>query len=196
MTWFSRSGSQSKPKTLCGIGDDVSFQTRLAQAIAWCQPRADAAAASTSLRSERFRPRILEIDRAAVVRDVAHSRSYDPVARAAVPVSATEDLLGGKLLVYFPDMELADGAAEAETMGFFDVNDAPPWDTWVALFSDLEPIGEADRAVYLVSWVPATLTSLVQRGLDVSMTECIAWLERTNTGLATYIQRHGFGPAA
>jgi len=92
------------------------------------------------------------------------------------------------LLVYFPDFELADGAAEAETDGFFDVNDTPPWDTWVALFSDPELTGAGSRAVYLVSWVPESLIAVVQRGLEVSMTDCIAWLENTNTGLATRLE--------
>jgi len=196
MPLFRGPGLKSTPISLVGIGDDVAFAVRLAQAIAWCERHFDVAAISTSLRSERLRPRILEIDRAAVVRDVAHQRAADPAVRSAPAVQSIEDLRGGRLLVYFPDMELADGAAQAETNGFFDVNDAPPWDTWVGLFSDPELTGQGEKGVYLVSWVPAELTPIVQEGLDVSMTECIVWLENSRTGLASHIQQHGFHPAS
>lgn len=96
------------------------------------------------------------------------------------------------MLAYFPDAELADGAAEAETDGFFDVNDTPPWDTWVALFSDLGAVHESAVANYLVSWVPPRLVEVVQRGIDVSMVGCIAWVEDTKTMLASRLHEDGF----
>jgi hypothetical protein len=190
---FRRSVVKSTPKVLAGIGDDVAFATRIGQAIAWCEPRLDIVAVSSSLRTDRLRPRILEIDRATIIRLVAHQRAFDATTRSALAVQTAEDLHGGRLLVYFPDFELADGTAEAETSGFFDVNDAPPWDTWIGLFSDPELTGAGEATVYLVSWVPAALISVVQKGLNVSMTECIAWLEQTDTGLSRHIRRHGFG---
>jgi hypothetical protein len=188
-----RNPRSTAPKTLLGIGDDAPVETRLAQAMAWCGPRLDVRAIATSLRSEQLRPRILEIDRAALVRGVARQRTTDAAVRSVPAVQSIDDLGGGRLLVYFPDLELADGAAEAETNGFFDVNDAPPWDTWVGLFSDPELTGEGAAGVYLVSWVPAEITALVQKGLDVSMTECIAWLEDSRTGLSMHVQQHGLG---
>src|SRR5689334_7231944 len=141
MTFLRSQPSNSPAKPLAGIGDDVPFVTRLAQAMAWCGPRLDLDAVATSLRSEQLRPRILEIDRATIVRDVARQRTIDAAVRLATAVSSISDLRGGRLLVYFPDAELADGAAEAETNGFFDINDAPPWDTWVGLFSDPQLTG-------------------------------------------------------
>ena len=84
---------------------------------------------------------------------------------------------GGRLLAYFPDEELSDGAAEAETNGFFDINNAPPWDTWVALFR--EPRRDRSTADCLVSWVPETFTQSVDRGISVNPEQCIQWLGQT-----------------
>jgi hypothetical protein len=86
----------------------------------------------------------------------------------------TSGLAGGRLLAYFPDDELSDGAAEAETRGFFDVNNAPPWDTWVALFRDEG--GDVSTSDCLVSWVPGTLVKSVDRGIFVNPEGCIRWL--------------------
>ena len=76
------------------------------------------------------------------------------------PVQHLSDLKGGRLLVYFPDADLADGAAEASIGGFFDVNNTPLWDTWVAMFRDAE--GDESFADYVVAWVPAFSWNLLQ----------------------------------
>ncbi len=74
------------------------------------------------------------------------------------------------MAVYFPDEQLADGAAEAESRGFFDVRDTPAWDTWIGLYVDRQ------RGDYLVSWVPNPLIPLVGLGISVNPMDCIAWL--------------------
>jgi hypothetical protein len=78
------------------------------------------------------------------------------------------------VLVYFPDDELACGAAEVESEGFFDVHNAPPWDTWLAMVKD---DGRTERNPYLLAWVPDELVGHAQRGIDVNPEECIRWLE-------------------
>jgi hypothetical protein len=40
----------------------------------------------------------------------------------------------GKLLLYEPLETVTDGASESSSRGFFDIEDAPPWDTWFSLF--------------------------------------------------------------
>src|SRR6185437_8527110 len=72
--------------------------------------------------------------------------------------------VGGRLLLYVPSENLACGAAEASSNGFFDVNNVPPWDIWVQ-FSDGT----------LVSWVPPALIDVAQMGIDVNPEECIRW---------------------
>jgi hypothetical protein len=72
---------------------------------------------------------------------------------------------GGRLLLYSPEENVADGASQHASAGFFDVYDTPPWDTWVS-YSDGT----------LLSWVPPQLVGMVQRGIDVNPVDCIRWL--------------------
>ena len=70
----------------------------------------------------------------------------------------------GRLLLYYPDENLACGAAEVSSNGFFDVNNVPPWDIWVHF---------SERT--LVCWVPPLLLEAAQMGIDVNPEECIRW---------------------
>jgi hypothetical protein len=165
---------------LNGVGDPVSFELRLGQTIAWCLPRARASDPAGSLRSEQLRPRVLEADRAAIVRRVAQARMNG--VRDAQAVNGGQDLLGGRLLAYFPDAELSDGAAEIESRGFFDVNNAPPWDTWIALFRD--DSADVSSRDCLVSWVAEELIETVDRGIGVNPEQCIVWLSDARIPIA------------
>lgn len=70
----------------------------------------------------------------------------------------------GRLLLYSPSENLACGAAEASSNGFFDVNNVPPWDIWIE-FSEGT----------LMSWVPPGLLDVAQMGIYVNPEECIRW---------------------
>ncbi|HWY70028.1 MAG TPA: hypothetical protein VNX88_15260 [Terriglobales bacterium] len=72
----------------------------------------------------------------------------------------------GRLLVFVPGETLMDGGAKYSSNGFFDVNNVPPWDTWVSF---------SDRT--LVSWVPSVLVETAQRGIDVNPEACISWID-------------------
>lgn len=72
--------------------------------------------------------------------------------------------VGGRLLLYAPSENLACGAAEASSNGFFDLNNVPPWDIWVD-FSEGT----------LVSWVPPALLDVAQMGIYVNPEACIRW---------------------
>lgn len=50
---------------------------------------------------------------------------------------------GGRVLLYFPEENLACGAAQVGSGGFYDEDNVPPWDIWVGFW---------DGA--LLSWVP------------------------------------------
>jgi hypothetical protein len=76
------------------------------------------------------------------------------------------DEAGGRLLLYVPSENLADGAAQYSSNGFFNVNNVPPWDIWVAF---------SERT--LVSWVPMALVGLAQKGMDVNPEGCIRWFD-------------------
>jgi hypothetical protein len=63
----------------------------------------------------------------------------------------------GRLLIYYPEETLQDGAAEFASHGFFDLEDAPPWDTWFLY---------AGGAI--LSWVPNSLIESAQAGIDAN----------------------------
>lgn len=92
---------------------------------------------------------------------------------------------GGRLLVYYPDEQLADGAAEEASGGFFDADNVPAWDTWVGLYQDE---GGED---YLVSWIPPSLLEIVDAGVRVNPEECIRWISDTDVPLVAYLRSSG-----
>jgi hypothetical protein len=127
---------------------------------------------SSQLRSpELSPPRKLEetrIDeeRNALVRAVIERRRALVRTRPDLALRAVgDDLNGGRILVYAPDENVSDGASEVASSGFFDLEDAPPWDLWVAY---------GDGALF--AWVPPALLTLAQRGIEVNVVDCIWWL--------------------
>jgi hypothetical protein len=85
------------------------------------------------------------------------------------------DLAGGRLLIYYPDASLADGAAETQSRGFFDVHNVPPWDCWIALAEDRE--GEREFRQYVVAWVPPVLLEYAEAGIEGNPEGCVCWLD-------------------
>jgi hypothetical protein len=165
---------------LFGVGDDEPLVARLGQAIAWCRPRVDTSNPGGCLRSDRLRPWILQTDRAAMVRSLGVDRArLDPNVTKALPAGARNDLDGGHLLLYLPDQQLADGAAEQASNGFFDMDNTPPWDSWVALVRDSR--ADVSSRDQLICYVPAELRDFVQRGIDVNPEGGILWLRHAPT---------------
>jgi hypothetical protein len=72
----------------------------------------------------------------------------------------------GKLLIYWPLETVSDGAAAAASRGFFDDEDAPPWDCWF-LYSEHA----------IISWVPEPLVELALAGIDANPVDCIRLAE-------------------
>jgi hypothetical protein len=71
---------------------------------------------------------------------------------------------GGKLLRYEPLETVSDGSSEFLSYGFFDIEDAPPWDTWFQF---------SKSAIF--SWVPEPLVRNAQAGIDANPVDCIRW---------------------
>jgi hypothetical protein len=196
-------GGYDGTRVIGGPGREVGvrhpwFELALAQTIAWCAPRADANDPAGSLRSTLLRPKMLGANGRLEISSIVDVRSYsDPAMKAATEVQSSVDLQGGRLLVYFPEEELADGAAEAETAGFFDVFDAPPWDTWVAMLGSAKDRVEYNErrsystGPYLVSWVPPAFLDLAAAGIAVNPVACIRWLEDTDIPLRARLRERG-----
>jgi len=153
--------------------DDVPFGQRLAETIAWCVPLVRADEPKGSLRGEALQPSLLERDRSSALRSVTGCRGNYVGQPPAI--TDPESLLGGKLLVYFPDANLSDGTAQLVSRGFFDVHNVPPWDTWIALADDAN--GDPSFEQYLVCWVPPEFIGCAQEGIDANPEGCIVWLE-------------------
>jgi hypothetical protein len=86
---------------------------------------------------------------------------------ASIETLEVDDALSkSKLLIYEPLETVDDGAAEAASMGFYDLQDAPPWDTWFLY---------ADRAVFCC--VPEFAVRRAQDGIDANPVDCIHWAD-------------------
>jgi hypothetical protein len=108
-----------------------------------------------------------EQEREEVVRSVLMGRSKLLRSRTGSTQNKfAQDLSGGRLLLYAPEENLADGASELASYGFFDVHNTPPWDTWVTYSGGT-----------LLSWVPSPLFGLVESGIDVNIENCIRWMD-------------------
>jgi hypothetical protein len=176
--------------------DDLSeLRIRLAETIAWSSARSFPGVGR--LRTAELRPSLLgplqsdtmgewgDADiRRSVVETVADERARLLHAAGGYPQKAYGDLAGGRLLLYAPDDNLFDGAAEFSSQGFFDVNNAPPWDTWVCYVRD----SEQERQIWagyeryeafsvLVSWVPPSLLKPAHEGIWANPEQCIAWAD-------------------
>jgi hypothetical protein len=152
---------------------------RIADTVAWCRAHLDPRRPQQCLRREETHPRVLERDYFTAVSMVASPRRH-----RIRNEKEERSLAGGRVLVYFPDEELADGAAEVESEGFFDANNAPPWDTWFAMVEDA---GRRARNPYLLAWVPDELIHLAQRGIEVNPEECILWLKDCDVAMRHFL---------
>ncbi len=94
----------------------------------------------------------------------------------------------GRLLLYSPDDNLFDGAADFSTNGFFDRDNIPPWGLWVGY------IFENTGRHYLLSWIPAVLLDPAFTGIDVNPEGCIGWLDDIENPLTALLRATGLEP--
>ena len=155
-----------------------SSREHLAETIAWCQPRTSSSRVRDCFRSPNLQPRILQSGYREALGSVVSARRHH-VRGAVLP---PDPLADGRLLAYFPDADLACGTAEAESSGYFDVHNCPPWDTWV-LLTEQPTNPDASYATCLITWVPQELLAHAQRGIDVNPEDCIRWFEDCPPGV-------------
>ncbi|HEX8246509.1 MAG TPA: hypothetical protein VF541_23595 [Longimicrobium sp.] len=161
------------------------FVRRLAETAVWCDTRADLADPSGSLRCEQLRPPLLSRDPFAAVRGVGTRR--ETLLRLAGQAPAGP--FGGRLLVYFPEANLSDGAAEAASGGWFDVFNTPPWDTWVAFAAD-DAAPDRSYAGYLIAYAPPVFLDACASGIWANPEQCLTWLEDADVAFRDLLRRH------
>jgi hypothetical protein len=170
--------------------DSTHFNQRLAETVAWCCGRAAVQDPKHSLRYDSLYPSILSETRADVVLNVLMYRGSWLQQQNIKPIIEGRELRQGRLLCYFPDGNLADGASELASDGFFDINNIPPWDTWVGLYqSDLRDVS---LKVYLISYVPEMFLQQAERGLEVNPEQCIMWLYDSDTPIENILRSDGW----
>ncbi len=86
-------------------------------------------------------------------------------------------------------MNLAHGLEESETRGYVDIDNIPPWDTWIDYVVET-------NANYLLSWVPEQFVTLVTAGIAVSPEECFCFLDDTNFELRDRLKSCGVSSAS
>jgi hypothetical protein len=128
-------------------------------------------------------------ERQAVVNDLAIARARLLARGDATSTSVVDGLGGGRLLVFYPDATLSDGAAEAASGGFFDMENVPAWDTWVLATEDSRHAADpVSYSSYLVCWVPPVWVDPVDFGIRVNPEECILWASDVDTALTRQLR--------
>jgi hypothetical protein len=139
------------------------FQALIHEAAVW-----ELCPLEKQLRSEELRPDDIKWPRSAQQRrdvvDRLAERRAEKLGNPAAAAAPGLTRLGGRLLLFNPDLTLSDGCARSETKGFYDDENTPPWDLWL---SYEEP--------HLVCWVPPVLAALAGIGVEVNPEECITW---------------------
>jgi hypothetical protein len=92
------------------------------------------------------------------------------------------NLHSGRFLLYDPFYAGGDGLAEVNSEGFFDIDDCPPWDTFVtfveagstAVLGNFEFRTQRDG---ILCWIPRRAVSFAQAGINVTPLPSLSWVE-------------------
>lgn len=171
-----------KPSTRNRVRDvppamtDEFLRESIAQAIAWCDPLVG----PLSLRSKEIAPGPFDdgLDER-VVHELCSLRGGELHRRALAIARGLPLAVAGRFMVYFPDESLRDGYAELVSLGFFDVDNVPAWDTWVSFHVEDDASWPHPRR-YVLCYVPAALVDLADEGIDGNPEQCIEWLDRSD----------------
>ncbi len=143
----------------------------MAETADWClRELAEAKPLNKQLRSNNLKPDLPTYANSqqwfSVVEHLAERRTLALKSENGYPKDIQYPT-GGRLLIYFPHENLCDGVAQYSSKGLFDVDNVPPWDTWVCFFDQK-----------LVSWIPDQLVAFADQGIDVNPEECIQWADQ------------------
>tara|TARA_R110002072_G_scaffold260998_1_gene419589 strand:- start:992 stop:1786 length:795 start_codon:yes stop_codon:yes gene_type:complete len=169
--------------------DDLAgFRRALAETVVWCSEAVGAgprgAFRTPGLRGESSDWGAdglcdlwteAESARIAVVEGLRQRRALLLRESGWVEGASASALPEGRLLIFYPDGTLTDGAAAAASYGFFNDGNVPPWDTWVTAVTGLSNDISFDFG--LVCWIPPRLVPHAEDGIEVNPEECIRWLD-------------------
>ena len=198
------------------------FEQRLRETATWCALRADPSTPDRCLRTPALMPagfrwpprRYLHPSVPGYAEDEARGwglsdrhpsqdqGSVEQLAERRRELLAPESgsrvvdaaLRGGRILAYDPGINLFDGAAEQETGGFFDVDNVPPWDTWLCFVQGppWPTHGNTDTwSAYLLSFIPPEFVACVGHGIAVNPEACILWASALQTVFVQKLRSDG-----
>jgi len=115
-------------------------------------------------------------ERQAIVDEVAEKRAL-LLGQMELRHAFTSIPMDGRLLVYEPDLTDESGGPTVYSDGYFDWDDAPPWETWLTYIHEGATWDARGREwqAYLVSWVPSWLVDVVSAGIDAAPMGCLKW---------------------
>lgn len=168
----------------------ISHQTRairLSETVAYCASVPAASDPISSLRSPALRPDgMLHVTEWSAqppephwdhwMDQIACSRSDNLRATGAYPPPVTGGLEGGRVMLFFPDEQLADGASAEASDGYFDLDNIPPWDTWMWIEDD-PPHAGAGFTWWIATYVPPALVDRAERGRWANPEQCLQWAD-------------------
>jgi hypothetical protein len=173
---------------------------RLRQVKLWCRTKYPYVNIKDGLRTPELEPALSDSpsfpEMELAVTALAQRREQLLAASGTGTPYLVQEAAEGKLLICEVSSSIWSGESEAETEGFFDVCDIPPWDTWVycvgveQLFRSGDKL-ERETAPVLVSWVPSELVGLVTSGINVNPYDCIYWASSVDTELTRRLRAQG-----
>jgi hypothetical protein len=146
----------------------AEYRRQLTATLAWCQPRFHPDRAADSLRSPELGPPrniVHEVtDLAGITAEVTAvlARRFELLGRA--PTLAAVLPPGDRILAFLPRDSLFHGSSPPECGGFIDVDEIPPWGTWIMLTDEM-----------LLSWVPASMVPGVDSAIRCNPEQSIRW---------------------
>ena len=112
-------------------------------------------------------------ERQVLVNRLANQRARLLLDRGAAP--GASDRLNGRLLVFYPNATLSDGAAATTSGRFFDDENIPAWDCWVWAGEDRHAAEASSYGSYLVCWVSPEWVDRADAGIQVNPEQCLRW---------------------
>lgn len=79
-------------------------------------------------------------------------------------------IYSGRILISKIDCTVIDGASEAQSLGFIDLYDIPPIDTWFYM-------ARTQESRLLFTWIPNEFVQYANEAVEVNCVDCINWVD-------------------
>ena len=131
------------------------------------------------LSPKHYYHQIPDTKKALVVSDLTDKRS-ELIKAAQVELIPVSKLVNyGKIMFFDANDTVLDGAPELASRYYVDIGDAPPWDTWLAIGSQLNAINFCESqplaSNLLIAWVPKAQYFYANEAVEVACIDNFEW---------------------